>query len=148
MGCQHQEDALQRKRVAQRTFCVREHTQAFDGGHIRRRLSYLSIIIVITVCDFELPLNAKNSRPTWDESTAHVVPPKFQDLQKSRSSCFLDCQLAISLSQTYASPSRYPLEQGASKTIFQYLQHVGFHQAPYSLQRKVIVLISSLAITV
>ncbi|MCR8657165.1 hypothetical protein [Paenibacillus endoradicis] len=53
---QHQEDALQRKRVAQRTFCVREHTQAFDGGHIRRRLSYVSIVIVITSGRFELPL--------------------------------------------------------------------------------------------
>jgi len=39
-GCQYQEDALQRRRVAQRTFCVREHTQAFDGGHIRRRINY------------------------------------------------------------------------------------------------------------
>ncbi|URN95186.1 MAG: hypothetical protein NAG76_02700 [Candidatus Pristimantibacillus lignocellulolyticus] len=42
VGFQNQEDALQRKRVAQRTFCVREHTQAFDGGHIRCRLSLRS----------------------------------------------------------------------------------------------------------
>ena len=31
VACQHQEDDPQRKRVAQRTFLVREHTQAFDG---------------------------------------------------------------------------------------------------------------------
>ena len=47
-GCQHQEDALQRKRVAQRTLLVREHTQAFDGGHLRCRLCYVSIVRVIT----------------------------------------------------------------------------------------------------
>ena len=56
VGCQHQEDGLQRKRVAQRTYCVREHTQAFDGGHIRRRIHFVSIIIVITVRDFEPPI--------------------------------------------------------------------------------------------
>ncbi|MCR8657662.1 hypothetical protein NV377_10065 [Paenibacillus sp. T3-5-0-4] len=39
-GFQIQEDDPQRKRVAQRTFCVREHTQAFDGGHIRCRIHY------------------------------------------------------------------------------------------------------------
>gem|GEM_PF-3905913 len=44
---QNQEDGPQRKRVAQRTFCVREHTQAFDGEHIRCRLSYVSLLIVI-----------------------------------------------------------------------------------------------------
>ncbi|HIW32690.1 MAG TPA: hypothetical protein IAA29_07875 [Candidatus Paenibacillus intestinavium] len=43
VGCQNREDDPQYKRVAQRTYCVREHTQAFDGGHIRRRLSYSSL---------------------------------------------------------------------------------------------------------
>ena len=63
-ACQHQEDALQRKRVAQRTYCVREHTQAFDGGHIRRRLCYVSIIIVITSGQFELPIQVgASARP-------------------------------------------------------------------------------------
>ena len=37
-GFQNQEDALQRKRVAQCTLLVHEHTQAFDGGHIRCRV--------------------------------------------------------------------------------------------------------------
>jgi len=37
-GFQNREDDPQRKRVAQRTFCVREHTQASDGGHIRCRI--------------------------------------------------------------------------------------------------------------
>ena len=59
LGCQHQEDALQRKRVAQRTLLVREHTQAFDGGHIRCRLSFVSIICVITVVYTEHPLPIK-----------------------------------------------------------------------------------------
>ena len=56
VGCQHQEDALQRKRVAQCTFLVHEHTQAFDGGHIRCRQRYVSNLLVITVVRFELPL--------------------------------------------------------------------------------------------
>ena len=54
---QDQENDPQRKRVAQRTFCVREHTQAFDGGHIRCRISYVSIPIVIKVRFLKLPLN-------------------------------------------------------------------------------------------
>ncbi|URN94658.1 MAG: hypothetical protein NAG76_23045 [Candidatus Pristimantibacillus lignocellulolyticus] len=43
VGFQNQEDDPQQKRVAQRTYCVREHTQAFDGGHIRCRVTYKAI---------------------------------------------------------------------------------------------------------
>ena len=56
MACQYQEDGLQQKRVAQCTLLVHEHTQAFDGGHIRRRLHIISISIVITGQGFEFPL--------------------------------------------------------------------------------------------
>ncbi|MCR8659941.1 hypothetical protein NV377_21820 [Paenibacillus sp. T3-5-0-4] len=55
---QNREDAPQRKRVAQRTFCVREHTQAFDGGHLRRRLCYEAYHSYQSPL-FELPLPIK-----------------------------------------------------------------------------------------